>query len=206
VSRVTRAALISVSLLLATFAAGLALLAADVDGARSALRQGDARFASTPADSFWTDHSATFGGVARTLLGIGDDIRYRQALQLYRSIPSAAASFDSGQSRSIARGIAQAALSRVEQTDRNPVRASRAATLLALLALSGGGTGAADQAVAELQNAIRLDESDTDAKFDLELLLRMLFAHGVRQGQGSGATGRSFAHRGAGLGTPGEGY
>jgi len=206
VSRPTRAALIAVSLLLAAWAAVLALLAADVAGARSALRHGDTAFPSRAADASWSDRSATFGGLARDLLGIGDDIRYRQALQLYRSIPSSAGSFDNGQSRRIARGIAQAALSRVEQGDRNPTRASRAATLLALLALSGGGAGASDQALEELQNAVRLDGKNADAKFDLELLLRMLVAHGVRQGQGSGAAGRSSGHRGAGLGTPGRGY
>ena len=205
-SRRTRVALIAVSLLLATGAAGLAFLAVDVAGARSALRHGDSAFPSRPTDASWSDRSAAFGGLARALLGIGDDIRYRQALQLYRGIPSSAASFDNGESRRVARGIAQAALSRVEQSDRIPARASRAATLLALLALSGGGAGATDQALAELQNAVRLDAKNADAKFDLELLLRMLVAHGVRQGQGSGAAGRSSGHRGAGLGTPGQGY
>ena len=205
-SRRTRVALVAVSILLAAGAAVLALLAADVAGARSALRRGDAAFPSAPAGASWSNGSATFGGLARNLLGVDNDIRYRQALQLYRSIPAAAGSFDNGQSRRITRGIAQAALSRIEQSDGNRVRASRAATLLALLAFSGAGSGAADQALEELQNAVRLDGGNADAKFDLELLLRLLVAHGVRQGQGSGAAGRSFGHRGAGLGTPGRGY
>ncbi|MDX6485002.1 MAG: hypothetical protein QOF43_155, partial [Gaiellaceae bacterium] len=154
----------------------------------------------------WRDRSATFGALARNVLGFNDDIRYRKALQLYRTIPSAAASFDNGQARRTARGIAQAALSRVEQNDDDRVRASRAATLLGLLAFTGDGAGAADQAVIELQNAVRLDRRNSDAKFDLELLLRLLVAHGVRQGPGAGATGAASGHRGAGLGTPGRGY
>jgi len=206
VSRRTRTRLIGVSLLLASLAAALALLAADVAGARSALRHGDARFQAAPVDASWSDRNATFGGLARDLLGIGDDIRYRQALQLYRGIPTLAGSFDNGQSRSIARGIAQAALSRVEQHDANPVRASRAATLLALLALSGSGAGSSDQALEELRNAIKLDPRNANAKYDLELLLRMLVAHGTRTGQAPGAVGPSSGHRGAGLGTPGRGY
>ncbi|MDX6486022.1 MAG: hypothetical protein QOF43_1175, partial [Gaiellaceae bacterium] len=64
-SRRTRVALIGGSLLLAALAAALALLAVDVNGARSALERGDARYRSTPAGTSWRDRSATFGALAR---------------------------------------------------------------------------------------------------------------------------------------------
>jgi hypothetical protein len=53
---------------------------------------------------------------------------------------------------------------------------------------------------------VRADPSNANAKYDLELALRLLFSQGVRVGAGqqtgAGATGR----RGAGGGVPGSGY
>src|SRR5205085_999029 len=67
---------------LAAAAVGAALLAADVRGWRSALSGGDAVYAATPSRASWQPH-ARVGNVAEALLGVGDDVRLRHALQLY---------------------------------------------------------------------------------------------------------------------------
>jgi hypothetical protein len=63
-----------------------------------------------------------------------------------------------------------------------------------------------DESVADFQSAIRLDPGNTDAKFNLELLLRQLVAKGVRPGASNSAGGQATGHHGAGGGLPGRGY
>ena len=58
----------------------------------------------------------------------------------------------------------------------------------------------------DLQNAVRDDPENTTAKFDLELLLRVLTAQGVRVGSNNQAGAGSTGRHGAGGGIPGSGY
>ena len=188
----------------------LALLANDVLRARAAFRSGETTFAGAPADAAWTA-PGSFGALGRGLLGSDDDIRYRLALQLYATIASSSQSFDNGASRSRARGAAETALAEVERRDHDPRRAARAAVLLGALAFSdptsrGGGPDPLDRAIAEFTNAIRLDPATAAAKTDLELVLRLLQAHGERTGRNPGGFGPSASQQGAGAGTPGRGY
>jgi hypothetical protein len=207
----TRVRLAVAALALLAGAAVLTLLASDVLRARSALRTGDAAFVASPGDATWTA-GATFGGLGRSLLGVVDEVRYRQALQLYATIESNSQSFDNGASRSRSRGAAETALADVERRDHDPRRAARAAVILGVLAYSdpvtrgGQGPSPTDRAIAEFTNAIRLDPGNAAAKADLELILRLLVAHGERSGTNPGGFGPSASRKGAGLGTPGRGY
>lgn len=210
VTRRSRTLLAAAAVLLAAGAAVLALLASDVLRARGAFRSGEAAFASSPLDATWTG-SGVFGGLGRSLLGIGDDIRYRRALQAYAAIAENSQSFDNGASRNRSRGPAETALADVERRDADLRRAARAAVLLGVLAYSdpaarGGGPGPTDRAEAEFRAAIRLDPGNAAAKTDLELLLRLLQAHGERTGRNPGGFGPSASRKGAGSGTPGRGY
>src|SRR5205085_10591049 len=95
---------------------------------------------------------------AQALLGIGGDLAYRDALLAYRG-RSTAPSFDNGLERREAQASAEIALSRVEQADPDGRRASHAANLLGILAMSGpapiapGQPDPVDRAQAEFQNA-----------------------------------------------------
>lgn len=205
-----RTPLVAAAAVLAAGAAVLALLAADVLHARGAFRGGEAASASSPLDATWT-HDGVFGGLGRSLLGIDDDIRYRQALQAYAAIAENSQSFDNGAARNRSRGPAETALAEIERRDPDPRRAARAAVLLGVLAYSdpaarGGGPGPTDRALAEFIAAIRLDPANAAAKADLELLLRALQAHGERTGRNPGGFGPSASRKGAGAGTPGRGY
>ena len=205
-----RIRLVAVSALLVAGAFVLLLLATDTLRARTAFRTGETVFAGAPGDATWAD-SGALGSLGRSLLDIDDDIRFRQALQLYATIAANSQSFDNGSSRSRARGATETALAEVERSDPDPRRAARAAVLLGVLAYSdpaarNGGPAPTDRAVAEFTNAVQLDPDNVAAKTNLELILRELQAHGQRDGSAPGGFGPSGSKQGAGAGTPGKGY
>ncbi len=205
------------ALLLAAAAAALAgsallaLLASDVLAWKQTMAAADRAYAAGAASPRWQIDASFPFAAARSLVGVGDDVADRRALLAYRSRGSGP-SFDNGVGRREAEAEAQIALSRVEQLDRNRARASQAANLLGILALGGPSPIAPDEpaptdrALAEFQNAIRLDPSNEDAKANLELLLRQLVARGQRQGGSAGQSGRSSGRQGAGISPPGRGY
>ena len=63
-----------------------------------------------------------------------------------------------------------------------------------------------EAAIGDFQNAVRDDPQNTTAKFDLELLLRVLSAQGVRLGSNNQSGAASTGRHGAGGGIPGSGY
>ena len=187
---------------LAVFAA---LLAADVRAWPNAVTQGDAAYVVTPHRAAWSP-STRLGGAARSLLGTGDDIAFRRALQLYRIAQSTPNRLDTAVELQTLRSQADAALSAVAHGSR----ASEAETLLGILAFDesagGAGSNAADAAIADFSNAVRADPTNVAAKFDLELMLRLTEAHGTRAGAGPGGTFGKGGRKGAGGGVPGNGY
>ncbi len=148
-------------------------------------------------------------GVAKSLLGTGDDVAARRGLQLYRTTAGVQLRLDNALDVQTARARAQDALERVAR-DADPHRAAQARTMLGVLAFQAVARGAEqsqiEAAAAEFADAIRADPTAEPAKFDLELLLRLTAAHGTRTGREPGAgTGQAGRH-GAGAGTPGRGY
>jgi hypothetical protein len=197
---------VALAVVLAVACVFAALLAADVHGWRSALTRGDVLYAATPSRATWQADTRA-GGVAQSLLGIGDDLRLRRALQLYVNQAKLQLRLDNAVDVEGARAHAQDAL---EPLARDRKTSSQALTLLGVLAFkataSGGSQSQVDTALADFADAVRADPSNEDAAFDLELVLRLVTAHGTRvepgQGGGFGRSGR----RGAGGGQAGSGY
>jgi hypothetical protein len=199
----------SLRLALAVALAVLAALAAsDVRAWRSALVDGDAVYVASPSRADWTPN-ARLGGLSEALLGVRDDVQLRKALQLYVDAAKLHLRLDNALGVESARARAQDALEQVSRVD-DPRRKSRVLTLLGILAFravaAGGAQSQIDAAVSDFTDAVRADPADEPAAYDLELLLRLLVAHGSRvqsgQGGGFGRTGR----RGGGGGQPGSGY
>jgi len=199
----------AVGLLAVAFA--LAALAADVIHWRDTIRAGDRELARAPASAAWSPSTVYPPGFGRVLLGLDTPLELRRAMQEFAAVRAAGTGYDNGLTESQARGELEAALSRLSQA-HDHVIASAAANLLGILAFSDAtptgpiAPAPVDQSVADFQAAVRLDPSNTDAKFNLERLLHELIAKGVRQGPGSNATGHARGHRGASGGLPGRGY
>lgn len=195
---------------LAAAALLLALLAQDVRSSQSAFARDDLRVeAGAPGQPTWRGSTVLPADWSDALLGLRGQRDLRLAIRGFRATYRRPAGFDGGQAAARARGEAEAALAARTQ-DGDPTRASQALDLLGLLTFgdstAGAGSAAAVRAVADLRQAIDLDEANEDAKANLELMLRLLRAHGSRVGSAAAAGPRSSGRRGAGSGTPGEGY
>lgn len=175
------------------------LLARDVHGSQRALTQGDAVYAATPGRATWTP-SPVLGGAAESLLGTSDDLAIRRALQLYALARATPDRLDTAVELQSLRARAQTELAAAARGRT----ASQAETLLGVLAFSG--KAGADAAIADFSDAVRSDPTNTQAAFDLELLLRATIAQGTRPGSSSGGTFGKGGRRGAGNGAPGSGY
>ncbi len=189
----SRPLLAALAVLLAVLA-GLAAL--DLRGWETALARAEPHDALLPGDP-----------VGRAL-GAGDELAYRRSVEAVRTALRTPRGFDNGERRARARSAAEALLSEVATTAEQ-ARAGQTQNLLGVLAASGGrvaGLTALDRARNAFETAARIDPAGTDAKYNLELLLRREGPVGTRQGPESGAGPRGSSQRGAGSGTPGRGY
>lgn len=199
---------LALAALLAAGAALAALLAADVRSWGSSLPAGDAVYAATPSRASWRP-STRLDGAAEALLGVGGDLQLREALQRYVNASKLRLRLDNAAEVEAARARAEDALARVARSS-DPRRAAQALTLLGVLAFresaSGGAQSQVDAALTDFADAARAYPAAEDPAYDLELLLRLSEARGLRvepgQGSGFGRSGR----RGAGSGQPGSGY
>jgi hypothetical protein len=203
---------VAVAGLLLVLAVGLALLARDVRNWDRALKAGDASFRPGRAveDVPWQARTRLPGDPAAELLGVGDELAYREAIALYwRARRGAGVGFE----RTRAQGAAETALGRVASDDGRPELASRAANLLGILAYRDSiprpqrDAVSPELAVGHFRNAILLDPGNAAAKTNLELLLRLLEARGMREGQGEAGTSTGETGQGgASVSGEGEGY
>lgn len=202
--RVSLLAAAGVCLVAATL---LALLAADVQTWERTLRDDDVAPASTSSPARWQASTTLPFAAARRLLAVDDDVAFRRAVDLFRRA-QAPAQIDRTAPGDV-RVAAQAALARIVHSHRDPRRASAAANLLGVLALidaTSGATGSAtpiERSIFELQDAVRLDAGNEQAKANLELVYQ------VASGQATvrGGTGRTGGPRtGATVATTGHGY
>jgi hypothetical protein len=192
-------------------AAALALLAVDVWRTADALEEGDVRFdAAASENEVWTAPRRIPFDLAPRLLGVDDDLEFREAVRLFL-LSRPGGSFTSRPQQLRSRGEAETALSRIEQRASDPERASEAANLLGVLAWADAildqtrAPTAPARALAEFQNAVVLDPSNAAARTNLELVLHLLRADVLREGPGG--TGEfGGAPGGASLSAPGTGY
>jgi hypothetical protein len=202
-----RYALLAAAAVCAGLAVVLAVLARDVGRRADAIRAGDVA-AAAGKGSWSVDETLPFKPAAR-LLGIGDDLAFRNAAALFRRARSTTLNPNQPPGAAAQRIAAEAALAHVIRSDRAAERASAASNMLGILAFldaiasTRGGDTSADRSILELQRAIHLDSRNQLAKANLELVYQQHSApYSVR---GLQRLQRS-AHAGASASTPGSGY
>ena len=150
------------------------------------------------------------GHVAERVLGTTDDVALRRAIAAFVTAEHTPFGFDNGANQARTRALAQGQLADVASV-ASPSQAAQADDLLGVLAWGGvrspiGTVDPADRAVQAFTEAARLDPSNADARFNLEVALRALQSTGVRRGPSPSNGPRGTGHSGAGAGTPGQGY
>jgi hypothetical protein len=205
-----RSALIAAVLLVITIT--LALLAVDVRAWQTTVKRDDLRFRALPAHkSLWHPSTILPGDPAAKLIGTGQPLAYRRALQYfwYSRIGS------NPEVRQDTPALRASAQERIQSlVSSAPTRKARsdAANLLGVLVVTTPAPGSDQDAVTQIltnaakyfQLAIAIDSSNFDAKQNLELVLRL-------QRPGRGKIGRDARSgygfgRGRGAGPQGAGY
>lgn len=201
---------IAVAVAALALAVVLALFAADVLRWQNHLEESDVRFAlaSGTADT-WTPNTLLPEGVSRTVLDVEDDVAFRRALTSFRL----------SQPRRPVQQFADVTLRSVAETSiahaarLDPGREQRAllANLRGVLALEEARGVELQRSVllrraaAGFREAIAIDPDYEDAKYNLELALRLLQRSGAEAGGGGGERTETPAS-GAGAASSGRGY
>ena len=193
-------------------AAVLALLANDLRSWRDALREGDARYLASPAsEGLWEVDTALPSGASRRLLGLDDDLAYRAAVRMFRLGRTRDPAFG----REILpayRAHAETQLSEIARADRDRTRRSAALNLVGILTLSrlrsdpARADGILRESLSAFRTAIEIDSANTDAKANLELVLRLRADRQRRQRQERERRGPAADARRGGLTGAGSGY
>lgn len=195
-------------------AAGLVLLLLALDARtwNTTVAHDDLRFRALPAHrGLWQPSTSLPGDPASALLGTGDTMAYRRALQLfwYSRIGS---NPEERQDLPTLRAAAQQHLQDLTDQGVSARERSFAANLLGVLVVTTPSSaldkGAVEEilkrAAAYFQQSIRLNSANTDAKLNLEMVLRLTkpgkggFSKDARSGYGFG--------RGRGATPVGTGY
>jgi len=138
-----------------------------------------------------------------------EEARLRAAVAAYEAAAVAGRGFDNGLTKTNVRSRAQALLTEIAVAEDRKA-AAQADVLLGVLAADGGRSAdgeTPDELSRDLfETAVRLDNANVAAKYDLELAVRRLRAIGSRTGSGQGSGPRGGGRRGAGAGLPGRGY
>jgi hypothetical protein len=191
------------------FAVLLLLFAADARRWGKHMAADDLRFAANPLPAnLWRPAEVLPFGVARGVLGIDDDLQYRRAVKLFRlGRPRETLS---GKLPAALRAQSQIALTEASETGTDRKRRSQAANLLGILSFSLAvrdpslATTFLQNAVANFRHAMELDETNEDARFNLEYALFQLKGGDEDSPRGKDRPGDPRGT--AGLSKPGRGY
>jgi len=191
----------------------LTLLAIDVSRLDKTLVAGDVRFRRLPASAtLWQADELVPASAGRELLGIEDDLAFREAIRSLRR-SRLEDPVVSDPALAIRRNEAQARLEAIVTSDDDDARRSRAAGLLGVLGLSRFVYETEEReallstTVASLRLALDLDPGNDEAKYNLELAHQR--GGGLRSTDGSAGqdpTPGGSGSKGAGAGAPGSGY
>ena len=189
-------------------AVALALLALDVLQVPRDLNADDARFQAAPRvpRALWNDLGLLPDSPGLKLLGVDDDVASRETLALYARLNPRKMG---DPEEDALRGRVQLEVTLRSRENAQPEWRSRQLNLFGVLTMSRWSTSGPEQeqilsrAMGAFQNAIEVDPSNTDAKRNLEILLRRpeaarLSPTALSQG---GAKGRV-----SGQGRSGSGY
>jgi hypothetical protein len=186
------------------------ILAHDVRHVRAALAADDARFPTAPAAQLWQPSELFPFDAAKKLLGVGDDVTYRQALRATRLAQPHELVFASPPALAL-RAEAQLRLGQIAQTDPNASRRSAAENLLGGIAMANSAedpdsaSSLLEDAAAAFRAAVADDPTNDDAKANLELaLLRLDRVRAATYPPGN--IGNASNGQGAGVGRAGSGY
>lgn len=191
----------------------LLVLAADVRKWQTQLAADDARFQAYPAsEDLWEISTIQPERLSREFLGTGDDIRYRNAASSFflarpyrrgHQLPELDA----------ARGEAQIVLARLFADETDPVRKAQVGNFYGALSLAvlqhqdlEQRASTLEAAVATLQEAVRLDPTNDEAKYNLESAIRRLRAQPPPFESSPGGRRPREDESVAGLRDPGGGY
>lgn len=192
--------------------AGIVLLTAlDVARWQGALRSGDVRYRAAPQEEdLWQPGQTIPFGLGAALLGVEDDVRFREALRTLRL--AGVAQVESSDPRlALRRSEARSLIAAIAESDSDPRRRSRAMTLLGAISFASALSDSQDQdalqrdALARFRGAIELEPDNDEAKANLELALRR-DAEAGESGGGDDPTPGGQGARGAGAGEAGGGY
>jgi hypothetical protein len=188
------------------------LLATDLLDWRGRIDAGDTRFASgSLASNLWQPRQLVPYGAARSLLGVQDDLDYREAVRAF--VVGRPREQPYGDTELLgARGHARELLERIVDGRGDPKRRSAAANMIGVLGFANTAIDP-DQAYSYLTESVRwfrkaiaLDPANDDAKYNLELALTRLENVKPPPGQKPPKGAKGGAGSGAGTGEPGSGY
>ncbi len=205
-----RAAILA--LLCAGAATVLVLLALDARVWRTTVARDDLRFRALPRHkALWSPATVLPGDPAAKLIGTGDTLAYRRALQ-YFWYSRIGGNPELREDIPTLRATAQEKLQRLITTAPNSAERSAAANLLGVLLVTTPAPGSDKDATTQIlargaqyfQRAIAINARNADAKQNLELVLRL-------QRPGKGKLGRDARSgygfgRGRGAVNEGSGY
>ncbi len=154
---------------------------------RGLVERQDVTFTRAPGRTgLWRADTLLPGDPVERMIGVRDDVAYRRALQ--RWVLARPAEEPRNQHDLALRADADARLAFAADAGASADTRSRAATLRGVLALeearSSGPRGAAaiERSLDQFRTAIRLDGTNSQAKYDLELVLRLAQSSARQQG------------------------
>ena len=171
----------------------------------------DLRFSVAPGAARLWGAPGRGSGLAKDVLALDDDIRFRKVEQQFVQVHVGARTYAEEAQRLAAFGEAQSALEHLSRADPSAARRSRAANLLGILLWENGQTAQENaplllrQSVAAFRRSIRAAPGAADAKYNLELLLTVLQPQSERRTDAPEDTGGGGL-RGAGVSGRGKGY
>jgi hypothetical protein len=188
------------------------LLATDLLDWKNRVDSGDTRFASGALGSnLWQPRQLVPFGAAKSMLGVQDDVSYRQAIRAFVVGRPRETPFEDTDLLG-ARGHARELLEPIVNSGTDPGRRSEAANLIGVLGFANAAIDP-DQAYTYLtecvhwfRQAIALDPAGDDAKYNLELALDRLKTVRPPPTQKPPKGSKGGAGSGAGTGEPGSGY
>ena len=187
------------------------LLALDVGRWQTTISRDDVRFKATPTRAnLWQPDELLPFHAARSLLRLDDDIEYHQTLRNFWLARPHASSLTQLNLDAL-RSEAIVTLANFAREQKEPLRRGQTANLLGVMGLGLATTDDPGQRLRFLlyasrafRGALTADPNNEDAKFNLELTLRLLQRQPTRTGGGT-AHGPGRAS-GAALAQPGSGY
>ncbi|MFN2628240.1 MAG: hypothetical protein ABR569_06340 [Gaiellaceae bacterium] len=197
----TRSVALAAAVVLAAAGIFLLLLAVDVNRWPTRMAADDIAYRTDPTRrNLWQAPQILPGRPARALLALDDDVQARTTLQIFKLGHARTLFFVAGPQLIFYRAAAQALLSKEIDSDRDPGRRSQELNLYGVLQLISTGDGDPQQrqqilprAAETFRAAMAVDPANEDAKYNLELTLRLL-QRNRQEGDLQNGAGGTSAH------------